>query len=47
MNDDEVMEVTPKSVRLRKAELDSGVRERAARVRKKQMKSLQQAKPKK
>lgn len=37
MNDDEVLEVTPKSVRLRKAELDSGARERAARSRKKQM----------
>jgi len=42
MNDDEVVEVTPKSVRLRKAELDSGARERAARSRKKQMKALQQ-----
>ncbi len=37
MNDDEVIEVTPKSIRLRKAELDSGVRERMARSRKKQM----------
>ena len=44
MNDDEVLEVTPKAVRLRKAELDSGARERAARTRKKQMKSLEQAK---
>jgi GTP-binding protein len=42
MNDDEVLEVTPKSVRLRKAELDSGVRERAARTRKKQLKAMQQ-----
>lgn len=37
MGDDEVIEVTPKSVRLRKAELDSGARERAARSKKKQM----------
>ncbi len=37
MNEDEVLEVTPQSVRLRKAELDSGVRERAARTKKKQM----------
>ena len=37
MNDDEVIEVTPISVRLRKTELDSGVREREARKRKKQM----------
>mmetsp|Transcript_22939 Transcript_22939/g.33599 ORF Transcript_22939/g.33599 Transcript_22939/m.33599 type:complete len:94 (+) Transcript_22939:1-282(+) len=42
MNDDEVLEVTPKSVRLRKAELDSGARERAARSRKKQMKAAHQ-----
>jgi GTP-binding protein len=37
MNDDELIEVTPRSVRLRKTELDSGVREREARKRKKQM----------
>ena len=37
MSEDEVIEVTPQSVRLRKSELDSGVRERAARSRKKQM----------
>jgi len=37
MNDDEVIEITPKSVRLRKVELDSKVRERAARTKKKQM----------
>lgn len=37
MNDDEVLEVTPLSVRLRKTELDPGVREREARKRKKQM----------
>jgi len=36
MEDDEVIEVTPKSVRLRKAILDSKERERAARTRKKQ-----------
>lgn len=40
MNEDEVIEVTPLSVRLRKLELDSGVRERAARKRKKQMDAL-------
>lgn len=40
MAEDEVIEVTPKSVRLRKAELDPGVRERAARVRKKQLEAL-------
>jgi GTP-binding protein len=40
MNDDEVIEVTPLTVRLRKAELDAGVRERAARSRKKQLKSI-------
>eukprot|EP00986_Skeletonema_menzelii_P007563 scaffold2975_cov135-Skeletonema_menzelii.AAC.5 len=40
MSDDEVIEVTPQSVRLRKAELDSGVRERAARAKKKQMDAL-------
>jgi len=41
MNDDEVLEVTPKAVRLRKAELDSKARERFARTRKKQMASAQ------
>jgi len=40
MNDDEVIEVTPTSVRLRKLELDAGKRERAARNRKKQLDSL-------
>ena len=39
MSEDEVIEVTPLSVRLRKLELDSGVRERAARARKKQIDS--------
>lgn len=42
MADDEVIEITPKSVRLRKEELDSGKRERAARAKKKQMKALQE-----
>ena len=42
MADDEVIEITPKSVRLRKEELDSGKRERAARSKKKQMKALQE-----
>ncbi|KAL3803662.1 hypothetical protein HJC23_003716 [Cyclotella cryptica] len=40
MSEDEVIEVTPQSVRLRKAELDAGVRERAARTKKKQLESL-------
>mmetsp|Transcript_10936 Transcript_10936/g.19977 ORF Transcript_10936/g.19977 Transcript_10936/m.19977 type:complete len:829 (+) Transcript_10936:147-2633(+) len=40
MNEDEVIEVTPLSVRLRKLELDAGERERAARKRKKQMDAL-------
>lgn len=43
MNDDEVVEVTPKSVRLRKAELDSGKRERAARTKKKRLDALRDA----
>ena len=42
MCEDEVIEVTPKSVRLRKLELDAGVRERAARARKKRMEALKQ-----
>ncbi len=42
MSDDEVIEVTPLSVRLRKLELDAGARERAARTKKKQMESLKQ-----
>jgi len=37
MSEDEIIEVTPLSVRLRKAELDSGARARAARSRKKQL----------
>jgi predicted membrane GTPase involved in stress response len=36
MSDDEVIEVTPLSVRLPKVELDFGIRERAARSKKKQ-----------
>mmetsp|Transcript_13695 Transcript_13695/g.25760 ORF Transcript_13695/g.25760 Transcript_13695/m.25760 type:complete len:795 (-) Transcript_13695:3641-6025(-) len=44
MNEDEVLEVTPKSIRLRKAELDPGVRERLARSRKKQMMAGQKSK---
>ena len=44
MNDDEIIEVTPKSVRLRKAELDSGARQRAARSKKKQQDALKQKK---
>jgi len=47
MADDEVIEVTPKSVRLRKEELDSGKRERAARSKKKQMNALKENKGKK
>lgn len=42
MNDDEIIEVTPQSVRLRKAELDAGARHRAARSRKKQQDALKQ-----
>ena len=44
MNDDEVIEVTPKSVRLRKAVLDAGERARAARSKKKQMGAAKQKK---
>lgn len=44
MNDDEIIEVTPKSVRLRKAELDAGTRQRAARSKKKQQDALKQKK---
>ena len=40
MNDDEVLEITPQSVRLRKSELDAGIREREARKRKKQMAAI-------
>lgn len=44
MNDDEIIEVTPKSVRLRKAELDAGARHRAGRSKKKQQDALKQKK---
>ena len=44
MNDDEIIEVTPKSVRLRKAELDGGARSRAARTKKKQADAAKQNK---
>jgi len=37
MSEDEIIEVTPLSVRLRKAELDAGARARAARSKKKQL----------
>mmetsp|Transcript_25196 Transcript_25196/g.56516 ORF Transcript_25196/g.56516 Transcript_25196/m.56516 type:complete len:769 (-) Transcript_25196:515-2821(-) len=47
MCDDEVIEVTPNSVRLRKLELDSKKREVAARNRKKQLDSLKNAKRRK
>ena len=40
MNEDDVIEVMPLSVRLRKLELDSGARERLARIRKKQVVAL-------
>ena len=40
MAEDEVIEVTPKSVRLRKAILDSSARERAARQKAKQLRAL-------
>ena len=47
MAEDEMIEVTPESVRLRKLELDSGARERAARSKKKQQKALQENNKKK
>ena len=40
MGTDEVIEITPKSIRLRKQLLDSGERERAARSKLKQMKAM-------
>jgi GTP-binding protein len=40
MGTDEVIEITPKSIRLRKQLLDSGERERAARTKMKQMKAM-------
>ena len=42
MHEDDVIEVTLLSVRLRKLELDAGERERVARKRKKQMDALRQ-----
>lgn len=42
MSNDEVIEITPKSVRLRKFLLDSGERERANRNRQKQIKSMKE-----
>ena len=39
INGDEQIEVTPKSIRLRKQEMDSGARERAARTKAKQIRS--------
>jgi GTP-binding protein len=42
MGNDEVIEITPKSIRLRKLLLDAGERERANRNRQKQMKSLKE-----
>jgi predicted membrane GTPase involved in stress response len=39
VSQDELVEVTPKSVRLRKELLDSGARERAARAKAKQLRS--------
>lgn len=47
MAEDEMIEVTPESVRLRKLELDSGARERAARSKKKQQKALRENNKKK
>ena len=44
MSDDEVIEVTPLNVRLRKAELDQGARERAARSKRKQQKAIRDRK---
>jgi GTP-binding protein len=40
MSSDEIIEITPKSVRLRKALLDSGERERAARAKNKSQKAI-------
>jgi GTP-binding protein len=44
MSQDEVIECTPQSVRLRKAELDPGARERAARAKRKQQKAIRDSK---
>jgi len=40
MEEDEVVEVTPESIRLRKAELDAGVRAREAKAKKKRREAL-------
>eukprot|EP00548_Thalassiothrix_antarctica_P004385 CAMPEP_0194130350 /NCGR_PEP_ID=MMETSP0152-20130528/1406_1 /TAXON_ID=1049557 /ORGANISM="Thalassiothrix antarctica, Strain L6-D1" /LENGTH=655 /DNA_ID=CAMNT_0038824837 /DNA_START=176 /DNA_END=2143 /DNA_ORIENTATION=- len=40
MSKDEIIEVTPKAVRLRKLELDPGARDRAARAKRKQLKAI-------
>jgi GTP-binding protein len=39
MAEDEVIEITPKSIRLRKEILDSSARERAARTKSKQIRA--------
>ena len=44
MSDDEIIKVTPVSVRLRKAELDPGAGECAARSKKKQQKAVREGK---
>ena len=44
MCNDEVIEITPKSVRLRKQLLDSGERERASRTKHKQLKAMKENK---
>ena len=46
MGDDEIIEVTPKGIRLRKSELDGGARERAARSKKKQITARKENKSK-
>ena len=42
MGDDEILEVTPQSIRLRKTELDAGARQRALRNKKKQIQAAKQ-----
>eukprot|EP00593_Proboscia_inermis_P000185 CAMPEP_0171293986 /NCGR_PEP_ID=MMETSP0816-20121228/2370_1 /TAXON_ID=420281 /ORGANISM="Proboscia inermis, Strain CCAP1064/1" /LENGTH=113 /DNA_ID=CAMNT_0011765371 /DNA_START=827 /DNA_END=1168 /DNA_ORIENTATION=- len=44
MNEDEKIEVTPVSIRLRKAELDSGIRSRLARGKKSKIKAAREKK---
>ncbi len=44
MSEDEVLEVTPLSIRLRKVELDSGARERASRKKNKQIRAAREKK---